>query len=466
MNDIVNHIVRDTAGWGGRRMQMAGASGRSAYGLARGAYKMGSSAYKHFFSQKMPPIKLFSPYATPRKSVAGSTRSLGTYSGKSSSRSGGRRGRGVAGYLKKNSYKKKASKKKSYKKKSYKKKRNNAQTSSGVSIVYETAISQQGDADAIYIGHCSLVPSRILRVISRAFVKMLLNKMGFYFNDWEDTPPFIPILAEAATVNIAFKRTPIDSLQIVTMSINQTIVGTYSDFGIHVMNNMGSIMEQIDQNGMFVYIEYVPSATFYQRTKWVRLPLANASFSLNVLSQLKIQNRTIAVAGDNDADDVDNMPVYGRSYFGYGNGSWKLNNQGTDTVPCYPSDDGIIRIQSANDEDMRSLVSKTHFGHCSSTSNFTMGSGEIKLDKLILKKSGPFSALVRLMQIDLSPITADFQVMKGGNWRLFGMDRMLDANDTVDSVRIAGELKQIVSVSVTPGRNNQTTRDTIKGVFP
>lgn len=49
------------------------------------------------------------------------------------------------------------------------------------------------------------------------------------------------------------------------------------------------------------------------------IDLRRCKFDIYVKSSLKIQNRTVNTDANNEADDVDNVPLYGKQFEGSGN---------------------------------------------------------------------------------------------------------------------------------------------------
>jgi len=54
-------------------------------------------------------------------------------------------------------------------------------------------------------------------------------------------------------------------------------------------------------------------------TKRFQIDLSKCRIHLYAKSSLKLQNRTVNLNANNDDEDVDNVPLYVKSYFGSGN---------------------------------------------------------------------------------------------------------------------------------------------------
>jgi len=70
----------------------------------------------------------------------------------------------------------------------------------------------------------------------------------------------------------------------------------------------------------FIQLRYDPNGSGSQWRR-VQIDCENLKVRIESKSALKIQNRSINSVGNDEEDDVDNVPLYGRSYSGKGTGT-------------------------------------------------------------------------------------------------------------------------------------------------
>lgn len=171
-----------------------------------------------------------------------------------------------------------------------------------------------------YIGHSTMPALTVLKVAWGALMKALFAKAQMYIKNW-DTPVLDSPQSKNMRVRIYYKTldsqaVAFEELLIVAQgsSLATIVDDIISKFGvegtkIHPQQQFLSIR-------LFNEIELVP--TFVQ---CAYTSLVEAYIEFYSESELKLQNRTVNTTANDQADDVDNVPIHGRSFDFRSNGT-------------------------------------------------------------------------------------------------------------------------------------------------
>lgn len=164
----------------------------------------------------------------------------------------------------------------------------------------------------LYVGHCTH-GSRplIFRTIFRVVVRDIYQLHGVNVSDIETDSP------GAYTLTLEYQNTTTGAA---SASVVDTTGKSYNQIAGELYTNWLAIMTTIDSRAFVMINEvYLSDGSKVVAKRDYR----EASFHIFVKSDLKIQNRTLANGADEDAnssENVANQPLYGKSYFGKGNG--------------------------------------------------------------------------------------------------------------------------------------------------
>lgn len=203
----------------------------------------------------------------------------------------------------------------------------------GVEYIKQYA-STVSDDMACAFTHSTALPSEQLLTFIMMLIKAVLAKKGVYVTDWNALCS--GYLATGDIFDLLYKP-DVSSLPVTTnFSTSITVSGTtkYLDIASALHTQWkGSLA--ISTDGI------VPVEFRYQHVndQIVRVPLMDSKISFFIVSHLKIQNRSLAAAGE-DEIDVNNVPVYGKVMNGPANGPISrttaqanfLNGQSTDDM--------------------------------------------------------------------------------------------------------------------------------------
>jgi hypothetical protein len=175
--------------------------------------------------------------------------------------------------------------------------------------------------NTIVIGHATLPTDRIVLMLMRALVKKLFVAVGIH-----EVPDFnarIPGMVVGDFVYLQYYNNEnTATISTVFYTGLGTAADTYEAVAVKLFDDLSAFATSVQQL-QFINVQFIPGAT-QNRLKYFVMPLETAFVHLYGKSDLKMQNRTVNDAGD-DADDVDNVPLQGRSYSGTGNGTGAIN---------------------------------------------------------------------------------------------------------------------------------------------
>nr|QXP07691.1 MAG: putative capsid protein [Arizlama virus] len=163
------------------------------------------------------------------------------------------------------------------------------------------------------------------------------------------------------------------------------------------------------------------------------LDISNAKVSYFVSSRLKLQNRSLNTPGDDDADDVDNVPVNVVQYSGYGTGcDSKYDYLG---VSLMTDGDGVMNL--SNPSNLGDAPIAVTFEGVKRTGFSRLQPGQIKTNVIKFNKSYRLDNLTRLLSIGRGDTQIKLPV---GKYSFLHIEKTLEANQTAPvSMNIACE---------------------------
>jgi len=177
----------------------------------------------------------------------------------------------------------------------------------------------QAPSIAAVLGHSTISRTYALRSLYGALLRMLLYKAGIKASSPSTN---ITPLTTGTVIGMEFQYGAATNDG---MSINITAPATFTqvlDAFITAWNAkydaLTATVVPYDVRLRNVYI--TQSVTAVGQPSNISVDLVNARINVWCTSRLKVQNRSVNTAGDDDADDVDNVPINVVTYSGYGTG--------------------------------------------------------------------------------------------------------------------------------------------------
>jgi len=302
-----------------------------------------------------------------------------------------------------------------------------------------------------YIGHSTFVFTQLWERLAAAMVKRLALKAGLMIQKLSDIIPY-GIAGDVWTIRY---RTSWESAAPLT-DHNYTATGAYDyqdiiDSWTTFFMNFWNTQYNIDS----IFFQPTTTAATVGRS-WVQINLKNASIHVDCKATLKIQNRTINAEGDDNRDDVDNVPIYGKGYFGYGSGT-QYNSGTVGTLPFVADgQSGIISKDALTDIALYEPPMAHLFHHCKSTGKVRLDPGYIKTSVLTWKRT--VSLLSFMRRAASPPATNLHQFNTLGNFRFFGLEKMIDATPEGGTpIIVAFEHNYLCGMALQPMNSTHTS---------
>jgi len=296
----------------------------------------------------------------------------------------------------------------------------------GFQATYEFGKVYSSTAQLQVIGHTTMAKTLALRMAWRALFKKLFIKAGCVFRD-----PQQQIRLYATDLIYVLYR---------TSSTGSTLSETFGGAGYYTIDQVvdwavagaRTWNEELATNVEFIKVQVAVGAG-NETINNANVQCVNLTCTLACKSTLKIQNRSITTVGENEADDVDNVPLYGKSYGGMGAGCTHISQ----SVSFMANEDtGIIDNQGAT--AIQEPPNPAEFDNCKTAGKARIEPGHIKTSVLSNTMRLSFNELVQAVS------SVDPTVTKGvatkGSYRFFCLEKMLDATATTISIAVEHNL--------------------------
>lgn len=293
-----------------------------------------------------------------------------------------------------------------------------AETTQGVTTKY---------GQSVYLGH-STVPLNLSRThFWRAFTKALMRAIGINIEDFNDF-----LIGSTIGVEFYFKLYPNDPPGSHAFTF-APLVKTYE--------NMAQEFSQyfIGNNNESLYFQKVHVVVANQPDK--QFDLSKAKMEYYCKSSLKMQNQTVNTTADDNSDDVNNVPLYGKSYEGTGNGAFYIKDYNNKNFIGRQSDgliiyqpDAVTAAGTPNDFALGEPQSYKLFKYAKKSGKIHLDAGQLKTSVLTFQKNMGFSAMWRNIDQDTFEQSTAWTTM--GNFRFFGVEKMMQFITTTSTNRI------------------------------
>lgn len=311
----------------------------------------------------------------------------------------------------------------------------------GVEQVREAVGSNITALYNMYIGHCSQPVNMLKDLIWTSIAKLMVEKMGGQVTS--STAP-VTILSAGSIFTITYRTSPASGVFATTSySIPALTTGTISSLGTGLKNAWESVPPD---NECMLFAIHTDSTV-----NPVRIELGDALIKVWAKSSLKIQNRSYGSGGD-EADDVDNVPLYGKSYEFQGNGAiFKGSSTSASDGPYTPmfpdNTSGGYYLPITTNSDLSEPPSPNSFIGCRKFGKCRLEPGNIKTSVLYDSYTIGLQKLIGAVGTQSVNPTKNLV----GKFRLFSLEKIIEtANPPVIPIRTAYEINNRMSVEVIP----------------
>jgi len=343
----------------------------------------------------------------------------------------------------------------------------------GVVLAYESGGQLTTNAieaaQSMAIGHSLFTYDNLYEVISSGILKFFAEQMDMQIRNFEDKIQFGGANLNLPVGLFTIEWTPSIIGSPNTNQITVTDTTSWTDVQIWLSAFLQSLSASgNNKSARLLTLEWKYDRTpdgeggfYYAAVKsW---DLTKARIKLYGKSALKIQNRTINTAGNLEADDVDNVPIYGKSYFGSGNyvgyfdpstsnQTWSPMLYITNGTPVLDKLAGVMYAKFIGNHPLTEPPVKSTLRNVKSVGKAHLDPGQVKTDVLTIQKSFNINTLINLLFHHTGENTQDF-LHNIGLYKVFLFEKMIQAvaTNNVNGIHIAYEVDlKIASIFSAP----------------
>lgn len=306
------------------------------------------------------------------------------------------------------------------------------------------------------IGHANYTQFTLQAQVAYALCKMISARLNIILESMED------LISDPTAGGFIFTLgwLPYPTAPMQYSTYNTSLGGKWSDIAKWFYGRISAHYNSTTWSTLEIQQYNKSGSTVNTAIRRALLDLTKARVHLYSKSALKIQNRTINVAGNVEADDVDNVPLYGKSYQGKGNNCYfhlsdaplqviKPNGQTVDstmfavptTVIKYP----VFTYKHQVGTFQAEPQGKAQFSKVSTVGKAHLDPAQIKTDVLVFRKSYNLNTLIRSKLNYFPPENATpDDTISIGKFRFFTLEKMIQAVATVAASSITVAFEQDV----------------------
>lgn len=372
-----------------------------------------------------------------------------------SSRSGGRFRRNNA-YMKK-SYRKRTRGKRGRKYKSkYSKKRKNIPSLYGMAIrgvTYTTETQNQVTGQqCVYLGHTTSNYQQFAKYFCFLLVKKCVEDRRLDINNWADTAQGFNV---GDVLSVEYQQTPISAVSTQSHTLLAADILSYDALATSLWIN---VFFALVNAGSYTNRSILRYFVWTRSTDLRKFSLTNAKIYWRSFSDMKMQNRTVANVTDDDADDVDNVPLTGASYDAKGSTIYPK-----DITTWYPNDRVSGNTYFSSPETTFDDVPKSYAfmpvaGKPVTSKKLMIAAGAMISSKLSDVSSMDVNAFWKRMAEAYITASDDYNQVYFGKCRFFAFERCIgNIGAETQDIKVAFEVENKLSMSLSMYSNRFTS---------
>jgi len=281
-----------------------------------------------------------------------------------------------------------------------------------------------GAQDCVHIGHITGPKNRLIILAWESIIKLLMMKMNVRIRD------FLAGVSEVGvSVGDVFQfNFKINSTTAADTFVTSTVVSGWN--WIDVITPFYNMFTAAPS-----YIDIMPGSLNYIPVAASSLPraslgLENLMLHYNIKSSLKVQNRSINSAGNDQEDDVDNVPLYGKSIGGSGTGTQARFPNSTSPANIVGGIDTAVISNVSLDDDMKEPLSGYFWPKSQTEGKIHLDPGNIKTSVLTTKRNISLKMLYKIFD---NPSSGSFALIAPfGKFRFFQLEKMIDTGTAIN----------------------------------
>lgn len=287
----------------------------------------------------------------------------------------------------------------------------------GVSFQTEAANTLTGDK-CLFLGHTTACPEEMLLVLVMGCIKNVMIEAGITINSWPQLRA--GYLANGDVFQFVYKPTPV----VIPTAVGTTYTVIAADLSFYdVALKVAAAVKASFVAGtlsdalVLTEFQYVPVGG-----KLIKVDIMDSIVNIFVKSAMKVQNRSVVAPGD-DEIDVNNVPVYGKLYSGWGNG---MIQRTVDQVLfiCGASTANPIATDTSGIPNFAEPPDASEFTHCSRYNKAYFNPGNIKTSILKFKTKINITKLfIKLMHYYGGNASSEWFDL--GKFNCYGIERVI-----------------------------------------
>jgi len=350
---------------------------------------------------------------------------------------------------------------------------------SGVSLVHEfgdTATSTPAQ-QLVTLGHSTCALEQMQVALAGLLFKKLIRKAGYDMRSFQELVVVNGGGTASSEITITYRpsTTPTSANAVVSWVPGAGVQMSANAFAVWFCNTARPWVYTALDQFIFVSIQLIQKSGAVGQPAFIPptlLWLERAKVSYHVKSSMKFQNRSGTNVSGNQEDDVNNVPLYGKSYSGFGTGPTPRQADKTSlAVTSFLAEQahGLINPAPAdvNASGYLEPPNPTLLGRATKWTKVMMNPGLVKTSVLTDKKSISFNAFVKLLFLSWTLNTAVTvkTMTRNGNYRLFMVEKILQAGvaDTANLV-LAYEINYELSMDMSFGRTGEIVTKFVSAV--
>lgn len=312
----------------------------------------------------------------------------------------------------------------------------------GCYMTTERSCVQTSD-NCVYVGHATNPLLQTTQIVMMAFVKAIFRDLGIKIPSMESVVDG-SVAGDAIVIQYRVNREVATGLTTHTESIFGV---TYFAVADALATWMGGLPEQVEFDSC--YLNITPATSLFPFRSW---NLLNTRIMVTSTSTLKFQNRSVNETGDEDTNDVDNVPLIGRSYSGKGTGT-EWNNGTLGVKPFYADRFGLIN-KDGDTEGMKEPPFGQLFSQVKKSGGISIHPGSIKISKLSHKINLTLNRFHRMF--DDHTYGSTYPAGSMGKFEFYGVEKVIGGL-SAQEIQVALEVNLLIGAVVKLGRPTYTT---------
>lgn len=289
----------------------------------------------------------------------------------------------------------------------------------GVVTTFEHNATYSNTAQVAYIGHHTHPLEQVRYEMWTIILKTLLNKMNVFPGSRDQTLSILDINA-GDIFEVEYRTTPTAPILSATFT-----VGAATTFN-NVISWAGDVTRPWfsgeAQQTTLEKVRFLPSTLISPGAS--ELILSTAVITISSKSHMKVQNRTINSAGNDQSDDVDNVPLYGKGYMCKGNQARIATSVGVIETIIANATNGAVSASSGSGDGLpEEPVQPTYFRNVKAVGKFHLDPAQVKTSTVYAKFRGYVNTLLN----QINGIAAGVKRVSVGKTKFFAVEKMINS---------------------------------------